>query len=198
MFDKNSKFPRFFIFMLIPIALIMFIGMFFSVKIVGNVYLFALIIAFVFMMLDRHHGENLTNYKLSFFLFDIINFIAVIAIIYYEFASHSMVLNILLVALLVVILLLLIVDGVIVKNKDISKKQSVFVSLIKMGSMICILTYFYNVSDLFFVIGALIFEFASVIIKLIISERFKRKEEKQDDFDLVAFIRSSDEEGDLD
>lgn len=198
MFDRNSKFPRFFIIMLIPIALIMLIGMFFSVKIVGNAYLFALIVAFVFLMLDRHYGENLTNYKLSFLLFDVINLIAVIAITYYEYRNHSMLLNIFLVILMAVLVLLLLIDAFVVKNKDISKKQTLFVGLVKMGSMICILTYFYNVSDLFFVIDALIFELSNVIIKLMITEKFKKKEEKTDEFDLVSIIRSTDEEGDLD
>ena len=198
MFDKNSKFPRFFILMLVPIALIMLIGMFFSVKIVGSVYLFALIIAFVFLMLDRHHGENLTNYKLSCFLFDLINLIAVIAITYYEYKNHTMVLNIFLVVLIVVLLLSIIADVVIIRCKDISKKKSVFISIVKMGAMICILTYFYNVSNLFFAVDALIFEIANVIIKLFITEKVKTKEDKKEKFDLVSVIRSSDEEGELD
>ena len=83
MFERNSKFPRFFILMLIPIAILMLVGMFISVKIVANAYFVALLIAFVFLMLDRHHGENLTNYKLAFFIFDIINLISSVAILYY-------------------------------------------------------------------------------------------------------------------
>ena len=45
MFEKNSKFPRFFILMLIPIAAIMFVGMFFSMKFVAYSYFVALLIA---------------------------------------------------------------------------------------------------------------------------------------------------------
>ncbi len=197
MFEKNSKFPRFFILMLIPIALVMLIGMFFSVYIVSTAFFVVLLISVVFLMLDRHHGENLTNYKLSFFLFDLISAISVVTIIYYEFKNHSSLLNIFLIILSLFLIFSLVVDIVLLKNKDISKKQSVFVSLIKIGSMICILTYFYNVSDLFFVIDALIFEIANIVIKLMIRGKLK-KEEKSEEFDLVSIIRSPEEEGDLD
>lgn len=197
MFEKNSKFPRFFIYMLIPIAIVMLVGMFFSAKIVANAYFIALLISVVFMMLDRHHGENLTNYKMSFFLFDLITLIAVSAILYYEFAFHSTLLNIFLVILLAIIVLVLLSDLIIVKNKNISKKESVYVSLVKIGSMICILTYFYNVSDLFFVFDALIFEIANLVIKFMISDvKREKKENKTDEYDLVSVIRS-EEEGDF-
>lgn len=199
MLEKNSKFPRFFILMLIPLALIMLVGMFFDVKIVSSTYFIALLISIVFLMLDKHYGENLTNYKLSFFLFDIINLIAVISIIYYEYKSHSMVLNIFLAMLCAVLVFLIVIDAVVLRNKDISKRQSVYVSLVKMGSMICLLTYFYNVSILFFAVDAFIFELANVILKMIIGEvKLKKKEDKNGEFDLVSVIRAEEDEGDLD
>ena len=199
MLEKNSKFPRFFILMLIPLALIMLVGMFFGVKIVSSTYFIALLIAIVFLMLDKHHGENLANYKLSFFLFDVINLIAVVSIMYYEYGSHSMLLNIFLTVLCAVLIFLIVFDCVILRNKDITKRQSVYVSLVKMGSMISLLTYFYNVSILFFAIDALIFELANVVLKMIIGEvKIKRKDDKNGEFDLVSVIRAEEDEGDLD
>lgn len=199
MFEKNSKFPRFFILMLIPIAAVMLFGMFFSMKFVAYSYFVALLIAIVFLMIDRHYGENLTNYKLAFFLFDFINLIAVIVVIYYEFAKHSLLLNILLFVLVSVLVILHVVDGLALKNKHILKKYSLIIGLINVATMICILTYFYDVSDLFFVIDALVFEIANVIIKLVLVFSNKiQKQEKGDEFDLVSIIRSEDNEGDLD
>ena len=73
------------------------------------------------------------------------------------------------------------------------------VGLINVATMICILTYFYNVSELFFVIDALVFEITSVIIKLVLVFSNKiQKQEKGEEFDLVSIIRSEDNEGDLD
>ena len=199
MFEKNSKFPRFFILMLIPIAAVMLFGMFFSMKFVAYSYFVALLIAIVFLMIDRHYGENLTNYKLAFFLFDFINLIAVIVVIYYEFAKHSLLLNILLFVLVSVLVILHVVDGLALKNKHILKKYSLIIGLINVATMICILTYFYDVSDLFFVIDALVFEIANVIIKLVLVFSNKiQKQERGDEFDLVSIIRSEDNEGDLD
>lgn len=197
MFERNSKFPRFFILMLVPIAIVMLFGMFFSLRFVANSYFIALLIACVFMMLDRHHGENLTNYKLAFFVFDFINLIATITVVYFEYSKQSMLLNVLLIALIAIFVVLLIVDGVLLKNKNITKKFSSFVNLLNIGTMICILTYFFNVSELFFVIDALVFEISILIIKLIIEYgKHKKNNENKDEFDLVSIIRA--EEGDLD
>ncbi len=199
MFDKNSKFPRFFILMLVPIAIIMLVGMFFSAKIVGNAYLIAVVIAFVFLLLDKYLGEKLTNYKLLYFLLDLINLVAVIAITYYEYKNHTMVLNIFLVVLMAVLVFLLFTDILLVNNKDFTKRATVFIGLVKLGAMICILTYFYNVSDLFFVIDALIFELANITIKTVFGTVKKpKKEDSNNEFDLVSIIRSTEEEGDLD
>ena len=101
MFDTTSKFPKIFVYMLASIAIIIFIGMFFSLKFVSAMYFIALLISFVVLILDRKYGTILTNYKLTFFLFDLINLMSVIAIIYYEFTKHTLVLNIFLIALIV-------------------------------------------------------------------------------------------------
>lgn len=197
MFDRNSKFPRFIILMLLPITIIMFVGIFFDNRVVSCAYFVALLVSIVFLMLDRKYGENVANYKLSFFLFDIINLIATVAVIYYEFKKYSYLLNALIVALIVVLIFLIMIDVVLIKNKDVTKRQSIYVLLLNVGVMICILTYFCNVSDLFFVIDALIFEVAIIIVKslIIFSKKLKNKE-KVNEFDLVSIIRA-EEEGDF-
>ena len=198
MLEKNSKFPRFFILMLIPVALVMFVGMFFSARFVGNSYFIALIISVVFLMIDKHYGENLTNYKLAFFIIDFINLLAVIAVLYYEFMKYSLILNILLISLMFVLLILTVIDGMLLTNKDISKKASSLVNMMNLGAMICILTYFYNVSDLFFAIDALLFFVVIVAVKLIlIYKRHDKKEDNIDEIDIVSLIRR-EEEADVD
>ena len=197
MFDKNSRFPRFIILMLLPITVIMLIGMFFDVKFVASAYFIALLVSVVFLMLDRKYGENVANYKLAFFLLDIINIIATGVVIYYEFTKYSKLLSGLLVALMAVLLFLIFIDAILLKNKDISKKYSVWVLLLNLCVMICILTYFCNVSDLFFVIDALIFEVAIILIKsLIIFKKHQKVKENENEFDLVSIIRA-EEEGDF-
>ncbi len=197
MFDKNSKFPRFIILMLLPITMIMLVGMFFDVKIVASAYFIALLISVVFLLLDKKYGENVANYKLAFFLFDIINLIAALAVIYYEFRKYSYILNGLLIALVAVLLFLILIDVILLKNNDISKRQSILILFLNVGVMLCILTYFCNVSDLFFVIDALIFEVAIIVAKsLIIFKKKQKTKEKVNEFDLVSIIRA-EEEGDF-
>ena len=196
MFDKNSRFPRFIILMLLPITAIMLIGMFFDVKFVASAYFIAILVSVVFFMLDKKYGDSVANYKLAFFLFDIINLISTIAVIYYEFTKHSKLLNGLLVALMILLIFLIMIDIILLKNKDISKKYSVYVGLFNLSVMICILTYFCNVSDLLFVIGALVFEVAIIVLKtLIIFKKHKKVKEKEIGFDIVSIIRA-EEEGD--
>lgn len=201
MFDRNSKFPRFIILMLLPITLIMLVGMFFSPRLVANAYFIALLISVVYLLIDRHYGENITNYRIAFFLFDIINLIATIVVIYYEFRKESYLLNIFMIISMIFIVFLILIDIVLVKNKDIEKKHSVFVGLVNLGFMICILTYFYNVSELFFIIDALIFEVSSIIIKIIIiftknNDKEAIATDKGNDIDIVSIIRA-EEEGDF-
>lgn len=166
----KSRFSNFFVSMLIPMALIMFIGMFFSIKIVANAYFAALILAIVFFILNKRYGKFITNHKLAFILFEIINLIAVIAVIYYEFTKHSIILNIFLVLLIVVELALLVIDIFYIKNERISEQENLFISIVKLGSVICILTYFFKVSELFFAIDALIFEISNIILKIIFNK----------------------------
>ncbi len=197
MFDKNSRFPRFIILMLLPITFIMLIGMFFDVKFVASAYFIAILVSVVFFMLDKKYGDSVANYKLAFLLFDIINLIAIIAVVYYEFTKHSKLLNIMLIALMAVLLFLILIDVNLLKNKDISKKYSVFIGLLNLGVMICILTYFCNVSELFFVIGALVFEVAIIVLKtIIIFKKHKKVKEQENEFDIVSIIRA-EEEGDF-
>lgn len=197
MFDKNSRFPRFIILMLLPITAIMLIGMFFDVKFVASAYFIALLVSVVFLMIDKRYGENVANYKLAFLLFDIINIIASGVVIFYEFAKHSKLLIGFMIALMAVLLFLILIDVMLIKNKDISKKYSVWVLFLNLCVMICILTYFFNVSDLFFVIGALTFEIVIIVIKLLIILKKHQKDKENDNkFDLVSLIRA-EEEGDF-
>ena len=175
MFEKNSKFPKFFIYMQLALSLTVLVGMFFSVKLVGAAYFIAIILSAVFLMLDKKYGSALTSYKSTFFLFDLTNLIAIIAIVYYEYKNHSMVLNTFLVILMIIQIFSMLIDVYIVKNKDILDKETVIVDVLKLGSMICILTYFFNVSDLFFAIDAFVFEMVGFVYKIYLSRDKKEK-----------------------
>ena len=176
---NKSKFSNFFVCLLIPMALIMFVGMFFSVKIVGNTYFVALILAVVFLILNKKYGKFITNHKLAFILFEMINLIAIIAVIYYEFSKFTIVLNFFLVLLFIAEVLLLILDIFYVKNDKINSQENLFISVVKVGSFICIATYFFKVSSLFFAIEALIFELANIVLKVLFKKFDMPEFEKQ-------------------
>lgn len=199
---NKSKFSNFFVCLLIPMALIMFVGMFFSVKIVGNTYFVALILAIVFLILNKKYGKFITNHKLAFILFETINLIAIIAVIYYEFTKFTIVLNIFLIILLVVELLLLILDIFYIKNDKINAQENLFISIVKVGSFICILTYFFKVSTLFFAIDALIFELANIVLKILFKKfdipEFEKVVEEKEISNIEKIIDSAAEnEGEI-
>ena len=123
MFENNSKYPRFFVYILAVLSVIMFAGMFFSSKFVGSAYFITLLVCVVFAIIDKANKQNVSNYKLTFFLYELINLIAVIAIIYYEHAFYLSMLNVFLVMLMCIEVVHMVVDVFFIQNKNISKDE---------------------------------------------------------------------------
>jgi hypothetical protein len=192
--------------MLLILAGIMFVCIFFNEHAVSSTYFISLLICVVLLILDNHYGTILTNYKLTFFLFDLINMVAVCAIIYYEFSKHTIVLNVFLIILVFLSLFTMIVDAFFVKNKNITKVESSFIGIFKVGAMICILTYFFNVSALWFAIDAFLFELADVALKIYFNSynytnfnKIKKTQNENEESSLEDRIHSAGEdEGEID
>lgn len=202
MFESTSKFPKFYLYMQLFIAITIFIGMFFSLTLVGIVYFVALLLSAVVLMLDKKYGTILTNYKLTYFLFDLINLIAVIAIVYYENKTNTKELNIFLVALIVSNVVLMVADIFLVKNKNLTKNENLLIDVVKLCSMICLLTYFFKVSELVYAIVAFGFELINLVLKIYVSRavikpRTESKEENERN-EIVALLRSSSDEEEID
>lgn len=200
MFESNSKFPKFYVYMMLLSAILAFVGMFFSVKIVSAIYFVVIILSLVLYILDKKYGTLLTNYKLTFALFELVNLIAVISIVYYEFSNHSEVLNLFLILLIVIEVLMLIIDIFVIKNKNLTKKENLTIDFFKLCSMVCILTYFFNVSKLYFSIFAFVFEAIVLVFKVYCNLEDKPTEEetKKEEDIIEDVIHSSSEEGDKD
>jgi hypothetical protein len=196
MFESNSKLPKIFVYMLSAVAAFMFVGLFFGVGYVRIPYFIAAIICVIMLVLDKKSDSNLTNYKLTYLLFGLVNLLAVISVIYYEFTKYSKVLNVFLVLLIVVEVLLAVVDLFVLKNKYLTKKFNLTIDFVRLGSMICIMTYFFGVSDFYFAIFAFAFELANMAVKVLTF--FKHKENKEvieeKTEEIEDIIHSSDEE----
>ena len=199
MFESSSKFPKFFVYMMLLLASIGLLGMFFSIKIVTAVYFIAIVLCLVLNVLDRKYGTILTNYKLTFLLFELVNLIAVISIIYFEYSKHTEVLNLFLILLVVIEVLLIIIDVFVIKNKNLTKRDNLIVDFIKLCSMICILTYFFNVSKLYFSIFAFVFEAINLVMKVYCNLDDKNQVENKKEEDVIAdVIHANTDEGDKD
>ena len=197
MFESNSKLPKIFVYMMTSLAVLMLIGLFFGVVYVSMPYFVALIICVILLVLDKKSNSNLTNYKLTYLLFEVVNLIAVISVIYYEYKKHTQILNLFLIMLVVELVLMCVIDVFVLKNKNLTKKTNLAIDFLKLCSMICIQTYFFGVSDVYFVIFAFAFELANVLTKS--WTHFKNKqplvvEEKTEP--LEDIIHSGDGEGD--
>ena len=167
MFETNSKFPKIFVYMMSVLAAIMFVGIFFSAKIVGGAYFIAMLICGIIFILDRKYGSILTNYKVTYLLYELVNLIAVLSVIVYEYSKHTETLNVFLILLLVVEIVMGIVDIFLLKNKQLTKTKNLIIDFIKLCSMVCIITYFFNVSKLFFAIFAFVFESMNIAVKVV-------------------------------
>jgi hypothetical protein len=180
-------------------AILAFVGMFFSVKIVSAIYFIAIILSLVLYILDKKYGTLLTNYKLTYMLFELVNLIAVISIVYYEFANHSEVLNLFLILLICLEVLMLIIDIFVIKNRNLTKRENLVIDFFKLCSMVCILTYFFNVSKLYFSIFAFVFEAIVLVFKVYCNLEDKpHVEEKAEEEIIEDVIHLNSEEGDKD
>lgn len=195
MFESNSKFPKIFVYMMSILAVVIFVGMFFGVVFVGIPYFIAMLICAIILLLDKKYGTILTNYKLTYLLFEIINLIAVISVVYHEYSNHSETLNLFLFLLIAIEILMAVIDIFLLKNKNLSKSKNLIIDFLKLCSMICIITYFFNVSKLYFAIFAFVFEAMNIAIKVAtVYDNKKPVEEKKQEQSLEDIIHSSDNE----
>ena len=100
-----------------------------------------------------------------------------------------------------ILVLSLLIDWFLIKNQRFTNNENTLVNTVKLCSMICILTYFFNVSDLFFAIDSLIFEVASFVLKIYLNldDSKKKDVEPEKEQSLEERIFSAGEnEGDMD
>ena len=201
MLKTNSKYPKFIIYMLLALALMNFASTFINFYIASATFFITIIVVVVFLVLDRKYGSDLSNYKMTFFLLDLICIIALVTVLVYEYSTASMILNGFMFLLIGMLVLSLIIDWFLIKNQRFTNNENTLVNVVKLCSMICILTYFFNVSDLFFAIDSLIFEVAGFILKIYLNmdDSQKKTEEKVEEPTIEEMISSvGQNEGDLD
>lgn len=201
MLKTNSKYPKFIIYMLLALALMNFASTFINFYIASATFFITIIVVVVFLVLDRKYGSDLSNYKMTFFLLDLICIIALATVLVYEYSTASMILNGFMFLLIGMLVLSLIIDWFLIKNQRFTNNENTLVNVVKLCSMICILTYFFNVSDLFFAIDSLIFEVAGFILKIYLNmdDSQKKTEEKVEEPTIEEMISSvGQNEGDMD
>lgn len=199
MFESNSKLPKIFVYMMSLLAIFMVVGVFFGVGYVRLSYFIALIICVTLLILDKKSNSNLTNYKLTYLLFEIVNLIAVVSVIYYEYSKHTGILNLFLILLLAIEMLMCFIDIFVLKNKNLSRRINIAIDFVKLCSMICIITYFFDVSDLYFAIFAFAFELTNIVLKVWSYFKNKNNQNKaiEDNLESIEdIIHSVDAEGD--
>lgn len=200
MFESSSKFPKIFVYIMTFLSILIFIGMFFSTKLVMSIYFIAILIGAIILLLDKKYGTFLTNYKLTYFLFEIVNLIAVVSIIYYEYSKHTDILNLFLVLLVAIEFILILFDIFAIKNKNLTKQMNLAIDFIKLCAMICFITYFFGVSKLYFSIFAFVFESMNLTVKMVSCLNNKKEKDKQivenKDISVEDVIKSNADVGD--
>ncbi len=166
MFESNSKLPKIFVYMMGLLAILMSVALFFGVRYVRIPYFIAVIICAILLILDTKSDSNLTNYKFTYLLFEIVNLIAVVSVMYYENTKHTKILNVFLILVIVIEILMAIIDICILKNQNLSKKINLAIDITKLCAMVCVLTYFFGISDLYFAIFAFVFNLANGVLKI--------------------------------
>jgi hypothetical protein len=109
------------------------------------------------------------------------------------------VLNLFLILLVIIEVLLIIIDVFVIKNKNLTKRENLVIDFMKLCSMICLLTYFFNVSELYFSIFAFVFEAINLVMKVFCNLEDKEQGENKKEEDLITdVIHSNSDEGDKD
>ncbi len=178
MLNNNSKYPKFFIYMLLSLAVMNFASAFINAYIVAATFFISIIVLVVFMMLDRKYGAEFSNYKVTFFLLDLICIIAIITIMVYEFQRANIVLKVSLALVVVMLVLSMISEWFLLKNENFTNNENMLVNATKLCSMICLLTYFFNISNLFFALDSLIFEVAAFTLKIYLNYESDEKKKE--------------------
>ncbi|MBQ8425060.1 MAG: hypothetical protein IJX17_03450 [Clostridia bacterium] len=174
MFENNSKFPRFIIFMLIALSVFLLGGAFFGESVVSIIYFIGLIVLVVFSMLDKKYGMTLTNHKVVYFLLDLINLIAVASILIYEFNLNNKLTNITLILLMSVVIALVLIDLFVLNDKYSVKRECMIINVIKIFSNICVFVCFNVTYYFWFAIASTIFELVNLIIRVVVTCNLKK------------------------
>ncbi len=204
MAENSSKFPKFFIYMFSALICVMIICAFFSLTAVGSVYFVMMLLVVVFIILDKHYGFFITNYKPIFIMFDLGSFVSLVTVMCYEYKLHSLTLNIFLWMILAVRLSLIVVDCVFIKNKFITKKECLLIDFIQICSMICVLTYFYQVSTFWYSVVAFALALLNIVVKIYVAIKIKNRtlvpppaEEIIEKNETIDKLNMNKEEGDI-
>lgn len=188
---------RLFIFLLTIPVIAMIVGMFFNLTVVGTSFFLAAIISAVITIIDRLGDGLNSNSKLIFIVCDVLILIALLAICYFESFRRWNVVDILLTIFAILEVTILLVDIFYIKNGKISKHGLTIVDLLKFGTIVCILAYFFKVSSLWFAIDALVFESSSLVLKIVLSHFSKQKAarvEKSEEENIESRIHSAGED----
>lgn len=203
MSENNSKFPKFFIYMFSALILAMIVCALFSLTAVGAVYFVMLLVVVVFTILDKRYNFFITNYKSIFVMFDLAGLVSVLTIICYEYSKHSLTLNIFLWLILGIRLCHILVDLLFIKNNFISKAECLMIDFIQIGSMICVLTYFYQVSTFWYSIVAFALAVGNMALKVYVAVVLKKRIAKQavvsvqEKDETISGLGRNDDEGDI-
>jgi len=201
MVKNNSKFPNIFILMLSILSVSMLISMFFGETVVEVLYFVGIIILVVFSILDRKYGMALTNHKLVYLLFDVVNFLAVSTILYYENSNLSLDFNLALIGLIVLNLILILLDSFVMNDKFLVNEECKIINSALICTMIGVFTFFYKPSNLWFIIVSIAFAVINLVLKLVFTFNQRKMQEEaidnknSDDVKKVEDIIYSNNEG---
>ena len=179
MAEKDTRFPIFFTLMLIALSVLMIIGIFLGSSFVGVLFFISLLVVIVFTILDKKYGKQLASHEDYYLFVDIICLIAISAIMYYEDANQSKILKIFLALLGTSIGVLILLDFLYCKDEFYVKKECLIIDFTQICSMICILAYFYKVSEFWFAVVALVFEIINIILRVVFTTKQKKLLETQ-------------------
>lgn len=173
MLENSSKFPRFIIYMLSAVSILILIGIFLGETFVSIMYFISIILQVVFSMLDRKYGITFTNHKIVYLLFDFINIVTIGSILYYDFSENSMLINGLFIGILAMIFILILIDLFVSNDKYSLNRECQVINFTQICFMISVFACFNQSSFIWFLLFALLILIFNIALKVVVTLKQK-------------------------
>ena len=163
---KEKQFAAIFDYLFLTVILATVISIFFGLEFSAICELIGLLIMIAFSLLDKKFGKKLTDHRVTHFLINVMCLIFVIVVFAFNFTILNLELRAIFISLLLTFLTALGIDIFMAKDNYYDKRFCNLINLLKIFVMICLVPYFYGLTDMLFSLLILCSETIAILMTI--------------------------------